>query len=128
MEIVSKNNNEISQTGDVNKPAMCSLEILVHGEEKDKDLLFDKLLSKIQEQLNNSKHGMYARILWHLADNKSGEDRIKWLYGNCSSYYQIVLDKEYDLQDNFIDMCFDKINNLIDAHKELKAFGLTNKK
>ena len=128
MEIVSKNNNEISETGDVNKPSVCALEILVHGEEKDKDLLFDKLLSKIQMQLDNSKNGIYARILWYLADGKSDEERIKWLYGNSSSYYQIVLDKNYDLKDSFIDECFEKINNLIEAKNALVTFGLTNKK
>ena len=110
------------------------LEILIYGEEKDKNKL-NQFMEDIQEQIKNAKQSRRVRLLFYIdKGEKQDQEKIDWLIENSvCKYYLIVNPKDeqfkgYIVPKDYIKNCMKNIKTFEESYEKMKTLGVTIKR
>ena len=112
------------------------LEVLVYGEEKDKDKL-NQFMEDIQEQIKTSKQDRRVRILFYIdKGEKSNQEKEKWLIGSSvCKYYNLInprgedsLFKGFVVPKDYIKHCMKNIKTFEESYSKMKELGVKIKR
>lgn len=110
------------------------LEILVYGEEKDKEKL-NQFMQDIQEQITKAKQSRRARILFYIdKGEKQDQEKIDWLIENSvCKYYLLVNPKDeqfkgFIVPKDYIKNCMKNIKTFEESYEKMKTLGVTIKR
>ena len=110
------------------------LEILVYGEEKDKEKL-NQFMQDIQEQITKAKQSRRTRILFYIdKGEKQDQEKIDWLIENSVCKYYLLVNpkdeqfKRFIVPKDYIKNCMKNIKTFEESYEKMKTLGVTIKR
>lgn len=130
--------NQIKQSDAIqtsmHQVAKVLLEVLIVGEEKDKDKL-NQFMEDIQEQIKLSKNSRKVRLLFYIdKGEKTLEEKTEWLINNSVCVFHVLINpkeepfKGFVVPKDFIKNCVKNINSFQTAFTKMKSLGVQIKK